>query len=172
MIRFVLPFLLMGSSAAAQEWSFRIDVDNGAISEQRSGDRQAEFSNRGPYFSAETFAVVSSGPVPPCSEVDSFEIDFYFGWSADTNTHVMTKIDDRGGSWVQDDPWLILTPDEAGDILTDEEADLVFQEIACQSDTQLRLAFTVRANVVGDTGTTPVKLTARAIAPIYHIDQY
>lgn len=172
MIRYILPLILLGSTATAQDWSFRINVSDGAISEQKSGDRQAEFADSGPYFSAETFAVVPSGAVPPCSEIDSFEIDFFFGWSADSNAHVMTKIDERGGSWAQDDPWLILAPDESGDILTDEDADLVFQDISCASDTQLNVAFTVRANVQGDNGTLPVRLTARAIAPIYHIDQY
>lgn len=172
MIRYAIPLILLGSSAVAQDWSFRIDVSNGAIAEERSGSRQSEFSNTGPYFSAETFAVVPTGAVPPCSEIESFEIDLFFGWSEDTNAHVMTKIDDRRGSWVQEDPWLILTPDENGDILTDEGADLVFQDISCVSDTQLRLAMTVRANVEGDGSKTPVKLTATAIAPIYHIDQY
>jgi len=172
MIRFILPLILLGAPAVAQDWSFRIDVNNGAISEQKSGNTQQEFSESGPYFSAETFAVVPTGAVPPCSQIESFEIDFFFGWSADSNAHVMTKIDDRAGSWVQDDPWLILAPDQSGDILTDEEADLVFQDISCASDTQLAISFTVRANVAGDTGAMPVKLTARAIAPIYHIDQY
>lgn len=172
MIRFVVPLVLMGTAAAAQEWSFQIDVANGEISETRSGTKQAEDALTGPYFSAETFAIVPSGPVPPCSEIESFEIDFFFGWSADSIVHVMTQIDDRNGTWVQDDPWLILSATSTDDILTDESADLVFDSISCLSDTQISVAMTVRANVVGETGTKPVELAARAIAPIYHIDQY
>lgn len=173
MIRLAMLIAMFAAPVTAQDWEFAIDIDNGTLKADKSGDRQTEFSSVGPYMSAEAFAVVDSGPVPPCNTIDRFEVDLFFGWTAESNGHLLTQLVlDGSDQWQVAEPWFFLTMDDQSDPLLADRAELVLNDVACADDNTLRVAMALTARVTGDDQDIPVTVTAKANAPIQHIDFY
>jgi len=171
-----LALCLAATPALADTWTVRLDIQGGASHAQQGTLNTLDPLPGTPtYMSSEAFAVgVDSGR--PCTEIDEFEIDFYFGETDVYAGHLLFTLVVGGAGSRALEPAIFYDEMKAGDepersFLTFNRASINVDRMACRSDGGLDLGVTFKGTLDDLNEEAPeIQVSGRAEAALLLLD--